>query len=295
MIIKVVSLDLESIDDVTLNQLVKEVRSIDLTNGYSRNDLESIENKLPGAFTDMEEFDFRELPTGISKVNINIVDKRISELRQAIGNGITGRYHAYINVYSSLIYELNSILNCIEDVKDHTPTPVVDSIDSVYLHTDEYDSHNLSTVVFSNQHSILTRIRLLRDSTKNDRINKFNYMIDDIVGDMNDLIDCKPEYRFSILKRVLNTNEITYDSVVSLFSNSNNLMEFINNTTADLLDVLSNLKDIIVRDMFGDHIYYNQWLASVSKLDKYTSIADDKSSLKLIKLLATFRYFDKYK
>lgn len=295
MIIKVVSLDLESIDDVTLNQLVKEVRSIDLTNGYSRNDLESIENKLPGAFTDMEEFDFRELPTGISKVNINIVDKRISELRQAIGNGITGRYHAYINVYSSLIYELNSILNCIEDVKDHTPTPVVDSIDSVYLHTDEYDSHNLSTVVFSNQHSILTRIRLLRDSTKNDRINKFNYMIDDIVGDMNDLIDCKPEYRFSILKRVLNTNEITYDSVVSLFSNSNNLMEFINNTTADLLDVLSNLKDIIVRDMFGDDIYYNQWLASVSKLDKYTSIADDKSSLKLIKLLATFRYFDKYK
>lgn len=295
MIIKVVSLDLESIDDVTLNQLVKEVRSIDLTNGYSRNDLESIENKLPGAFTDMEEFDFRELPTGISKVNINIVDKRISELRQAIGNGITGRYHAYINVYSSLIYELNSILNCIEDVKDHTPTPVVDSIDSVYLHTDEYDSHNLSTVVFSNQHSILTRIRLLRDSTKNDRINKFNYMIDDIVGDMNDLIDCKPEYRFSILKRVLNTNEITYDSVVSLFSNSNNLMEFINNTTADLLDILSNLKDIIVRDMFGDDIYYNQWLASVSKLDKYTSIADDKSSLKLIKLLATFRYFDKYK
>lgn len=295
MIIKVVSLDLESIDDVTLNQLVKEVRSIDLTNGYSRNDLESIENKLPGAFTDMEEFDFRELPTGISKVNINIVDKRISELRQAIGNGITGRYHAYINVYSSLIYELNSILNCIEDVKDHTPTPVVDSIDSVYLHTDEYDSHNLSTVVFSNQHSILTRIRLLRDSTKNDRINKFNYMIDDIVGDMNDLIDCKPEYRFSILKRVLNTNEITYDSVVSLFSNSNNLMEFINNTTADLLDILSNLKDIIVRDMFGDDIYYNQWLASVSKLDKYTSIADDRSSLKLIKLLATFRYFDKYK
>ena len=294
MKIKVVGLDLESIDDMTLNQLVKDVGAIDLTNGYSRNDLESIESKLPGAFTDVEDFDFREIPTGISKVNLNLVDKRIFEIRHAIGQGIINRYHTYINIYSSLVYELNGILDCIDYVKDDTPTPVVDSIDSVYLYNDEYNSYNLNTVVFSNHRLILTKIRLLRDATKNDRINNFNYIIDDILGDMNDLSDCKPEYRFSILKGVLGSTEITYSNAVSLFSNSNNLREFINNTTTELLDVLSNLKELINCDMSNDEVH-NRWVTNTVRLDKYTAISNDRASLKLIKLLATFRYFDKYK
>lgn len=294
MKINIVSLDLESIDDMTLNQLVKDVGALDLTNGYSRNDLESIENKLPGAFTDVEDFDFREIPTGISKVNLNLVDKRISEIRHAIGQGINNRYHTYINIYSSLIYELNGLLGVIDSVKDDTPTPVLDSVDSVYLYNDEYDSYNLNTVVFSNRNVILTKIRLLRDATKNDRINNFNYMIDDIIGEMNDLSDCKPEYRFSILKRVLGTTEITYDNAVSLFSNSNDLRDFINNTTTELLDVLSNLKELINWDMITDEVH-NRWVTNTGKLDKYTAISNDRASLKLIKLLATFRYFDKYK
>ena len=294
MKINVVSLDLESIDDMTLNQLVKDVGAIDLTNGYSRNDLESIEGKLPGAFTDVEDFDFREIPTGISKVNLNLVDKRISEIRHAIGQGINNRYHIYINIYSSLMYELNGLLGVIDNVKDDTPTPVLDSVDSVYLYNDEYDSYNLNTVVFSKHNTILTKIRLLRDVTKNDRINNFNYMIDNIIGEMNDLSDCKPEYRFSILKRVLGTTEITYDNAVSLFSNSNDLRDFINNTTTELLDVLSNLKELINWDMITDEVH-NRWVTNTAKLDKYTAISNDRASLKLIKLLATFRYFDKYK
>lgn len=294
MIIKVVDLDLDSIDDITLNNLVKDIESIDLSIGYSRSDLESIEGKVPGVFTDIEDFDFRELPTGLSKVNFNIIDKRLNEIRNLIGQGINNRYHSYINTYGKLISELNGILDTINRVKDVTPTPVVDDIDSVHLYNNEYDNHILTKTVFSTNEELYTKIRLLRDSSKNHRINDFNYKIEDMLGSSHTSIDGKPEYRYSILKRVLGITEITYSNAITLFSNSNDLVEFINNTTTDLIDILSTLKEIISWDFTSDDIQAS-WVSTRARLDIYTSIANDSDSLRLIKFLSMFRYFDNYK
>lgn len=286
------SFDLESIDNMTLNSLIKDISDIDLTSGYSRADLESIENRLPGAFTDLEEFDFRELPSGVSRVNLNIVEKRLFELRKEIGGGITNRYHSYVNIYGNLIHELTSILSIVDKFKEDTPSPLIEDLDSVYLHDTDFDSIKLTDVVFSKYNGLYTKVRLLRDNSKNDRINAFNFIIEDMIN-MDDLIDSKKEYKYSILKNILNTNEITYNNTISLFSNSNSLNEFIKNTTDELLKTLAELKDIITWDYNDDAT--TKWAASSARLDKYVSLANDRHSRKLITLLSTFRYFDKYK
>lgn len=285
--------DLESIDDVTLNNIVKDIESIDLTIGYSRADLESIENRLEGAFTDIEEFDFREIPTGVSKVNLNIISNRLNELRNIVGQGINTRYNTYVSIYGSLTHELDCILDIVDKFKEDSPTPLLDSLDSVYLYDTEYDSIKLVDAVFSKYPKLYTKVRLLRDSSKNDRINSFNYIIENMIDyDIN--LDYKKEYSYSILKKVLNTNEITYNNTISLFSNSNDLKDFINTITSDLLSTLAELKDILQYD-YGDDKYHTRWFNSASRLDKYISIANDKDSLKLLKLLSLFRYFDNYK
>lgn len=285
--------DLESIDDVTLNNIVKDIESIDLTIGYSRADLESIENRLEGAFTDIEEFDFREIPTGVSKVNLNIIRNRLNELRNIVGQGINTRYNTYVSIYGSLTHELYCILDLISNFSVETPTPLLDSLDSVYLYDTEYDSVKLVDAVFSKYPKLYTKVRLLRDSSKNDRINSFNYIIENMI-DCDNNLDYKKEYSYSILKKVLNTNEITYNNTISLFSNSNDLKDFINTITSDLLSTLADLKDILQYD-YGDDKYHTRWFNSASRLDKYISIANDKDSLKLLKLLSLFRYFDNYK
>ncbi len=285
--------DLESIDDMTLNNIVKDIESIDLTIGYSRADLESIENRLNGAFTDIEEFDFREIPTGVSKVNLNIIGKRLQELKSMIGQGINNRYNNYVTIYGSLTHELNCILDLVSNFSVETPTPLLDNLDSVYLYDTEYDSIKLVDAVFSKYPKLYTKVRLLRDSSKNDRINSFNFIIEDMINCDTD-IDYKKEYAYSILKKVLNTNEITYINTISLFSNSNDLKDFITNITNELLSTLAELKDILSYD-YGNDDLHNRWITNVSRLDKYISIANDKDSLKLLKLLSLFRYFDTYK
>lgn len=285
--------DLESIDDMTLNNIVKDIESIDLTIGYSRADLESIENRLNGAFTDIEEFDFREIPTGVSKVNLNIIGKRLQELKSMIGQGINNRYNNYVSIYGSLTHELNCILDLVSNFSVETPTPLLDNLDIVYLYDTEYDSIKLVDAVFSKYPKLYTKVRLLRDSSKNDRINSFNFIIEDMINCDTD-IDYKKEYAYSILKKVLNTNEITYINTISLFSNSNDLKDFITNITNELLSTLAELKDIISYD-YGNDDLHNRWITNVSRLDKYISIANDKDSLKLLKLLSLFRYFDTYK
>lgn len=293
MEIKVSKFDLESIDDNTLNNLVRDIENIDLVNGYSRADLESIENIISGAFTDIEEFDFREIPTGISKVNYMVISKRLDELRSEIGLGINNRYHTYLNMYGSLTAELSSISRLLEKHRDDTPSPLIDSLDSVYLFDGEYDSIKLTTFNFDNQTTFYNKVRLLRDSNLNEKITLFNYKVEDILGNLDCLIDTKREYRYSILKRALGVNDITYDRVIGIFSNSNDLDILINTVTADVLHVLVDLKDIIMWDYSND-TSHSRWVTSIAKLNRFNALASDKHSLKLLRLLALFRYYNSY-
>jgi hypothetical protein len=285
--------DLESLDSATLGAISKDLESIDLSNGYSRADLESIESKLIGAFTDIEDFDFREIPTGISRVNINIVERRLHELRLVIGQGISNRYHVYANVYGSLIHELNNILRVVSKFEKSTPSPLLDNLDTVYLYDTEFDSIKLTDAVFSKYNMLYTKVKLLRDVSKNDKINSFNYLIETMIK-TDDVKETKKEYSYSILKKVLEVSDVTYENTITLFSNSNKLKEFINNTTDELLTTLSEVKDIISWDYCNDELH-SRWASSSARLDKYTALANDRDSFKLLTLLSVFRYFDHYK
>lgn len=293
MFIKTEEFDLESISATELVNLFKEVESIDLNKGYSRSDLESIESKLTGAFTDVEDFDFREIPSAISKVNSNLISRRIYELRELIGRGINNRYHTYIALYGNLIAEFNGIRELLSRHKDHTPSPVVSDLDIIHLYESDFDHIKLTNYNFAKDSGLYTKIRALRDDTLNIKVNTFNYLIPNILCSQDCLITSKKEYQYSILKKVLNSTEIKYDNVVGVFSNSNDLLNLIDKTNVELLKVLTELKELMDWDYINDSLHQN-WVTGSAKLDKFTALAEDRHSLQLLQLIAVIRYFDNY-
>lgn len=280
--------DLESYDSLQLSNIEKTVIDFDISRGYTRNDLESLENMIPGIFTDLEDFNFNEYPSTPSKVNFHIVERKLKQLKDELSDTLNSKHKHYVEIYGKTIKELNSIKDLLIRVKDYTPNPIISDLNSVMVYSNEFDGVFISDCIYSNSNIIPKYIRELADVTLNGRIMEYNYLVDSI--EEPDLIDNRNEFNYTILKEVLGISEIKYDSVMNLLSNPNKLEEFIDKTITMLISTLTEVKELLSYRYIESDITQNRWISIASNLEKFTPIANDKLSLFLIRVLALFKY-----
>lgn len=280
--------DLESLDNLQLSNIGKYVNSFDVNKGYTRSDLESLENLIPGLFTDVEDFSFSEFPSTISRVNFNIVNRKLEELKQELSGTINSKHLQYVELYGKIIKELNSIKSLLCRVKDYTPNPIIADINSVMVYSDSFDSIFITDCIYTNSNIIPKYIRELADTTLNGRIVEYNYLVDTIPEP--DLTDIRSEYNYSILKEVLGVNIIKYDDIMNLFSNPTKLEEYIDNKIILLIDTLTEVKENISYKFIESDITQNSWIDASSRLEQFIAISNDVLSSKLLSVLALFKY-----
>lgn len=280
--------DLESYDSLQLSNIEKTVIDFDISRGYTRNDLESLENMIPGLFTDLEDFNFNEYPSTPSKVNFHIVERKLKQLKDELSDTLNGKHKHYVEIYGKTIKELNDMKDLLIRVKEYTPNPIVFDLNSVMVYSDEFDSVFISDCIYSNSNIIPKYIRELADVTLNGKIMEYNYLVDTI--EEPDLLDNRNEFNYSILKEVLCVNEIKYDSIMNLLSNPNKLEEFIDKTITMLIYTLTEVKELLSYRYVESDKTQNRWISIASNLEKFTPIANDKLSLFLIRVLALFKY-----
>lgn len=280
--------DLESYDSLQLSNIEKTVIDFDISRGYTRNDLESLENMIPGLFTDLEDFNFNEYPSTPSKVNFHIVERKLKQIKDELSDTLNSKHKHYVEIYGKTIKELNNMKDLLLRVKDYTPNPIVSDLNSVMVYSNEFDSVFISDYIYSNSNTIPKYIRELADVTLNGRIMEYNYLVDTI--EEPDLVDNRNEFNYTILKEVLYINEIKYDSIMNLLSNPNKLEEFIDKTITMLIYTLTEVKESLSYRYVESDKTQNRWISIVSNLEKFTPIANDKLSLFLIRVLALFKY-----
>lgn len=280
--------DLESYDSLQLSNIEKTVIDFDISRGYTRNDLESLENMIPGLFTDLEDFNFNEYPSTPSKVNFHIVERKLKQLKDELSDTLNNKHKHYVEIYGKTIKELNGMKDLLIRVKEYTPNPIVSDLNSVMVYSNEFDSVFISDCIYSNSNLIPKYIRELADVTLNGRIMEYNYLVDTI--EEPDLIDNRNEFNYTILKEVLGISEIKYDSVMNLLSNPNKLEEFIDKTITMLISTLTEVKELLSYRYVESDRTQNRWITIASNLEKFTPIANDKLSLFLIRVLALFKY-----
>ena len=280
--------DLESYDSLQLSNIEKTVIDFDISRGYTRNDLESLENMIPGLFTDLEDFNFNEYPSTPSKVNFHIVERKLKQLKDELSDTLNSKHKHYVEIYGKIIKELNSMKDLLIRVKEYTPNPIVSDLNSVMVYSNEFDSVFISDCIYSNSNIIPKYIRELADVTLNGRIMEYNYLVDTI--EEPDLIDNRNEFKYTILKEVLDVSEIKYDSIMNLLSNPNKLEEFIDKTITMLISTLTEVKELVSYRYVESDKTQNRWISIASNLEKFTPIANDKLSLFLIRVLALFKY-----
>lgn len=280
--------DLESYDSLQLSNIEKTVIDFDISRGYTRNDLESLENMIPGLFTDLEDFNFNEYPSTPSKVNFHIVERKLKQLKDELSDTLNSKHKHYVEIYGKIIKELNSMKDLLIRVKEYTPNPIVADLNSVMVYSNEFDSVFISDCIYSNSNIIPKYIRELADVTLNGRIMEYNYLVDTI--EEPDLIDNRNEFKYTILKEVLDVSEIKYDSIMNLLSNPNKLEEFIDKTITMLISTLTEVKELVSYRYVESDKTQNRWISIASNLEKFTPIANDKLSLFLIRVLALFKY-----
>lgn len=280
--------DLESYDSLQLSNIEKTVIDFDISRGYTRNDLESLENMIPGLFTDLEDFNFNEYPSTPSKVNFHIVERKLKQLKDELSDTLNSKHKHYVEIYGKTIKELNGMKDLLIRVKDYTPNPIVADLNSVMIYSNEFDSVFISDCIYSNSIIIPKYIRELADVTLNGRIMEYNYLVDTI--EEPDLLDNRNEFNYTILKEVLCINEVKYDSIMNLLSNPNKLEEFIDKTITMLISTLTEVKELLSYRYVESDKTQNRWVSIASNLEKFTPIANDKLSLFLIRVLALFKY-----
>lgn len=280
--------DLESYDSLQLSNIEKTVIDFDISRGYTRNDLESLENMIPGLFRDLEDFNFNEYPSTPSKVNFHIVERKLKQLKDELSDTLNSKHKHYVEIYGKTIKELNGMKDLLIRVKEYTPNPIVSDLNSVMVYSDEFDSVFISDCIYSNSNIIPKYIRELADVTLNGRIMEYNYLVDTI--EEPDLVDNRNEFNYTILKEVLCINEVKYDSIMNLLSNPNKLEEFIDKTITMLISTLTEVKELLSYRYVESDKTQNRWVSIASNLEKFTPIANDKLSLFLIRVLALFKY-----
>lgn len=289
MKITVTEFDLESMNEVQVGQLAKVLDSFPINGGYSRQDIEAIENTIPGAFTNVDGFNIKEIPTYASDVNLRMIVKRLSELKLMTNEHMNRRYDYYLSMFASTINQLELIVATLKLYRDCTPSPLSTDLTSIYLGArQQYDLINIQETDFSTlNYNDGISIPHVQDNGLNMDIDLYNDYLENCCTEDRG----RGEFNGHILKTLLDTPKLDYNTLVSIFSNSNELITRLEALEKDIIHELSAFKREISYTDCMTSDYIEKWLARCINTSKYIPLSYDKVSGTILKIVGKFRYF----
>ena len=292
MNITVNDFDLESLTEIQTGRLATLVSGFPI-NGYSRQDLEAIEAVIPGAFSALDDFNFKEIPTYSNTVHYNLVHKRLDELTEVIKTQMNSKYEYYLKLFSSTIKELESLSTILNTYNTVIPKPLTDDLTCIYIGDNhQYDLTKITEADFSKidfRNGI--RIPEVSDSSLNLDIIMFNDVIKSRLAVLDSVEEYRVEFSGYILKYLLDVPTLSFDVVTALFANSKVVVEKIAVLIKEIIAILSEFRTNLLYDNCVSSDVIERWVARCINTSKYLPIANDKQSALILDLLGVFRYY----
>lgn len=290
-------------DDLPLDKvsgLVNAIGRVNLKDGYTKADLESIENIVEGALSDVDGFNINEYGSLPTKTNIGMIERRLIELDTILRTRLRSTGEVNLRKYRETIKKFKSLEKVLDTIKDIEPNPI--GVDDKLFVTNGLDSWRGSMP--EKKYSFLKEVelskavnRLLKDSqflqysiTTTDAAytaDRINLLLDRWYLSNTYKETLEPAI---ILKQLLNKTEIMYEDVVLLLLEPNKIKEFMDKSLTDLFNSINRASGILKNDDWLTDQQIKDWSNSDTDVTALTRFADDDATVIILAIVAIMRY-----
>ena len=290
-------------DDLPLDKvsgLVNAIGRVNLKDGYTKADLESIENIVEGALSDVDGFNINEYGSLPTKTNIGMIERRLIELDTILRTRLRSTGEVNLRKYRETIKKFKSLEKVLDTIKDIEPNPI--GVDDKLFVTNGLDSWRGSMP--EKKYSFLKEVelskavnRLLKDSqflqysiTTTDAAytaDRINLLLDRWYLSNTYKETLEPAI---ILKQLLNKTEIMYEDVVLLLLEPNKIKEFMDKSLTDLFNSINRASGILKNDYWLTDQQVKDWSNSDTDITALTRFADDDATVIILAIVAIMRY-----
>ena len=290
-------------DDLPLDKvsgLVNAIGRVNLKDGYTKADLESIENIVEGALSDVDGFNINEYGSLPTKTNIGMIERRLIELDTILRTRLRSTGEVNLRKYRETIKKFKSLEKVLDTIKDIEPNPI--GVDDKLFVTNGLDSWIGSMP--EKKYSFLKEVelskavnRLLKDSqflqysiTTTDAAytaDRINLLLDRWYLSNTYKETLEPAI---ILKQLLNKTEIMYEDVVLLLLEPNKIKEFMDKSLTDLFNSINRASGILKNDDWLTDQQIKDWSNSDTDITALTRFADDDATVIILAIVAIMRY-----
>ena len=290
-------------DDLPLDKvsgLVNAIGRVNLKDGYTKADLESIENIVEGALSDVDGFNINEYGSLPTKTNIGMIERRLIELDTILRTRLRSTGEVNLRKYRETIKKFKSLEKVLDTIKDIEPNPI--GVDDKLFVTNGLDSWRGSMP--EKKYSFLTEVELSKAVNKLLKDSQFlQYSITTTdaaytADRINLLLDrwyLSNTYKETlepaiILKQLLNKTEIMYEDVVLLLLEPNKIKEFMDKSLTDLFNSINRASGILKNDYWLTDQQIKDWSNSDTDVTALTRFADDDATVIILAIVAIMRY-----
>lgn len=290
-------------DDLPLDKvsgLVNAIGRVNLKDGYTKADLESIENIVEGALSDVDGFNINEYGSLPTKTNIGMIERRLIELDTILRTRLRSTGEVNLRKYRETIKKFKSLEKVLDTIKDIEPNPI--GVDDKLFVTNGLDSWRGSMP--EKKYSFLKEVELSKAVNKLLKDSQFlQYSITTTdaaytADRINLLLDrwyLSNTYKETlepaiILKQLLNKTEIMYEDVVLLLLEPNKIKEFMDKSLTDLFNSINRASGILKNDDWLTDQQIKDWSNSDTDITALTRFADDDATVIILAIVAIMRY-----
>lgn len=290
-------------DDLPLAKvsgLVNAIGRVNLKDGYTKADLESIENIVEGALSDVDGFNINEYGSLPTKTNIGMIERRLIELDTILRTRLRSTGEVNLRKYRETIKKFKSLEKVLDTIKDIEPNPI--GVDDKLFVTNGLDSWRGSMP--EKKYSFLKEVELSKAVNKLLKDSQFlQYSITTTdaaytADRINLLLDrwyLSNTYKETlepaiILKQLLNKTEIMYEDVVLLLLEPNKIKEFMDKSLNDLFNSINRASGILKNDDWLTDQQIKDWSNSDTDITALTRFADDDATVIILAIVAIMRY-----
>ena len=290
-------------DDLPLDKvsgLVNAIGRVNLKDGYTKADLESIENIVEGTLSDVDGFNINEYGSLPTKTNIGMIERRLIELDTILRTRLRSTGEVNLRKYRETIKKFKSLEKVLDTIKDIEPNPI--GVDDKLFVTNGLDNWRGSMP--EKKYSFLKEVELSKAVNKLLKDSQFlQYSITTTdaaytADRINLLLDrwyLSNTYKETlepaiILKQLLNKTEIMYEDVVLLLLEPNKIKEFMDKSLNDLFNSINRASGILKNDDWLSDQQIKDWSNSDTDITALTRFADDDATVIILAIVAIMRY-----
>lgn len=270
-----------------INRMIKDIRRIE-NGGYTKFDLESIEDAIPDTF-DANEIDISsEIPSTPNSTSLDIVRYGLEKAKKELVIELKNEYKTYIEKYSRLVKYISCMVSVLEDVK---VSDDLEYLSKVYIRTSldgdvSILTNDIDLSLGDSRKDDFLLLRTTNNILVNDMIVKAKLAVSTIEYESVESSKYDSLFNGVILKNYLNKGNIDFNDLKAIVDNPAPFIEFlgtmVNSITTSLamLRGWSGTSNLMLCSSFADTV-----VSETLDLDKDIGVyINDIASVKLITL-----------